>query len=67
MQVGWIAGDEEHGASYREAFATYDEAASEARQQAAQGRTTVVYKALPVARFVAKVTVEAQELPECER
>ena len=47
-----------------EDFGTYAEASKVARHRAQRGTTTVIYKAVPVAVFEARVTVEEVPCPE---
>lgn len=59
MPIHW--GVMQHGSlNWGDEFPTYDEAATCAKGYAERGTTAVVVKILPVARFVARVTVEEQ-------
>lgn len=61
MKIRWRVEDDDGCHPVNLTFNTYDEASDMARRIAKRGTTTVIYKVIPCARFVAQVTVEAQE------
>lgn len=60
MEIRYLCGGEDGPELFGDDYATYEEASAESRQRARRGITQVIYKAVPVARFVASVTVEEQ-------
>jgi hypothetical protein len=64
MQIYYTVGSEDGLDRMVTTHAEYEKASAEARNTSAMGATTVIYKCIPVARFVAKVTV-TEEVDEC--